>query len=245
MNRWVCVYFCRKCCPRQIWSCIFTRCYLPWTCQVPALRLLYTVGPPTQQVLSLPRQASWGCKKQDVLISKTWYIYFFCTHWWSVSFQYGFFMGSSSILTVAHTLRAATDCPPFSTLMVRSRLFVTLKPMHSFSQIFATLSLDVELHDEIWYWETIWQLLSDKSVCRAIKTDSLHKSDSPGSQLGVRHNRPAGKSSQFCLKDYVFIHILDSSVLTNMLFERPNYCCNHPHSAARVNANPVQVSLVG
>ena len=85
MNRWVCVYFCRKCCPGQIWSCIFTRCYLPWTsCQEPALRLLYTVGPPTQQVLSLPRQASWGCKKQDVLVSKTWYIYFFCTHWWSL-----------------------------------------------------------------------------------------------------------------------------------------------------------------
>ena len=67
--------------------------------------------------------------------------------------------------------------------------------------------------------------------------------------MGVRHNRPAGKSSQFFLKDYVFIHILDSSeealVLTNMLFERPNYCCNHPHSPARVNADPVQVSWFG
>ena len=43
--------------------------------------------------------------------------------------------------------------------------------------------------------------------------------------------------------------ILDSSevalVLTNMLFERPNNCCNDPHSAARVNADPVQISWVG
>ena len=27
-----CEYFCRKCCQRQIWSCISTRCYLPGTC---------------------------------------------------------------------------------------------------------------------------------------------------------------------------------------------------------------------
>ena len=144
------MYFCRKCCPGQIWSCIFTRCYLPWTsCQVPALRLLYTVGHQrskyslyqSKQAEVVKNKTSWSAKL-DTFIS--------FAHTDDPSFlQYGFFMGSSSILTVAHTLRAATDCPPFSTLMVRSRLFVTLKPMHSFSQIFATLSLDVEDNDEI------------------------------------------------------------------------------------------------
>ena len=96
---------------------------------------------PGKQAEVVKNKTSWSAKL-DTFIS--------FAHTDDPSFlQYGFFMGSSSILTVAHTLRAATDWPPFSTLMVRSLLFVTLKPMHSFSQIFATLSLDVELHDEI------------------------------------------------------------------------------------------------
>ena len=52
--------------------------------------------------------------------------------------QYGFLPGLSSILTVAQTLRAATDWPAFSIQRVRLPRLVTLNPMHSFSQILVT-----------------------------------------------------------------------------------------------------------
>ena len=86
--------------------------------------------------------------------------------------------------------------------------------------------------------------MSDKSI----KNDRLHKSESPGSRLGVRRNRPVEISSQFCLKQKGFLILISlevAPVLTNMLFERSNDCCNDSHSAARVNADPVQVAWVG
>ena len=250
MNRCVCVYFCRKCCPGQIWSCIFTRCYLPWTsCQVPVLRLLYTVGHqrskyslyPGKQAEVVKNKTSWSAKL-DTFISFA-----------HTDDPFPFFStGSSWGHRPSWRWPIRWELP--RTGLPSPRLWFALVCSSRWNQCTRSRK---SLQPWVWMlrimmkfdWETIWQLLSDKSVCRAIKNDSLHKSHSPGSQLGVRHSRPAGKSSQFCLKDYVFIHILDGSeealVLTNMLFERPNYCCNHPHSSARVNADPVQVSWVG
>ena len=164
------------------------------------LRLLYTVSPPTQQVLSLP-SASWVGKNKTSWSAKLDTFISFAHTDHLFSFSKGSWRGHRpSSRWPKRWEQPQTGLPSqrlwFAPVCLSRWNQCTRSRKSSQPRVWLLLRIVMKFD-----WETILRLSSDKSCCQTIKNDSLHKSDSPGSQLGVHHNRPVGKSSQFCLKD--------------------------------------------
>ena len=195
-----CEYFWRKCCQRQIWA-VFPPVAI---CHGPAAPP-FVYSQPTNAASTLSTQRKLRLVKTRRLGQQNLIHLLFLLHTLIIS----------SLLSVRVLDRViihpdggpnAESCYRLASLLHAYGSLPSVCHVETNALVLANLcNLGFGCCWGSW-WNLIEKLLSDKSCCHAIKNDSLHKSDSPGSQLGVRHNRPAGKSSQFCLKDHIFCH---------------------------------------
>ena len=151
------------------------------------------------------------------------------------------------LATIAQRLRQATPCPAFSITSVSELWFVTLNPMHSFSQIFEIFKQSAGSYYNLmptvkrqWNWWPYNVIVWFSEVFNVhLLNEELPEvqQDNPGHRWFEKQEPPC-----LVVKKILCFWLDVLLKLTNVLLERACHSPNHLHGPTRVYSNSTKGS---